>query len=131
MAIVFAPIAQIRIVRGTKWEDDIRLVDEATGEPISLAGITELWMRVRDEVDGQILLELTRTNGRLVVTDPATGVIGIRVDSITTLTLPENDHERGDYVFDIVIERTPDEYEAGVSGRLAVLPQVTRPWGTT
>lgn len=137
MAIIFAPVASIRIVRGTRWEDNLQLVDEASQDPIGLVGIAGLLMRVRRTIGSPILLELSLAGsgldsaGRLVLVDAVTGLVGFRVDSATTLTLPENSHRKAKYVYDAVIERTPGEYEAGAKGSLVVLPQITRPWGTT
>lgn len=137
MAIVFAPVSGIRIVRGTTWRDDVQLVDADTQAPVNLIGVLGLLMRVRATISGPILLELSLASsglpsaGRLEIVDPNEGLIGFRVDSATTLTLPENDHRRAKYRYDAVIERTAGEYEAAISGKLTVLPQYTRPWGTT
>lgn len=131
MAIIFAPVKAIRIVRGTKWEDDLSLVDKDTGNPINLVGITSLLMRIRRSIASPILLELSIANGHLTIVDGAAGRIGIRVPSAMTLTLPENGHRKARYGYDMVIERTDGEYEPAVSGKLSVLPQFTRPWGTT
>lgn len=137
MAIIFAPVKSIRIVRGTHWEDNFQLVDEASQTPVSLVGITGLLMRVRRSIGSPILLELSLPDsgldsaGRLVLVDATTGMVGFRVDTPATLTLPENGHRKAKYGYDSVIERTPGEYEAAARGKLSVLPQYTRPWGTT
>jgi len=131
VAIVFAPIASIRVVRGTKWTDDVQLVDQATGNPVDLTGITSLVMRIRRSINTPILLELSMANGRLVVVNALTGLIGFRVNSAGTLLLPENSNRKAKYLYDAVIERSAGEYEPAVSGKLTVLPSITRPWGAT
>lgn len=131
MAIVFARIPTIRIVRGTAWSDDVELVDKDTQAPINLTGINGLMMRVRASINGPILLELSLDNAKLVIVDPADGKIGIRLSSADTLSLPEKSNRRVRYIYDMVIERSVGEYEPAVTGKLAVLPSITRPWGTT
>lgn len=131
MAIVFASVPAIRIVRGTKWEDDLTLVDKASGDPVNLVGITGLMMRIRRSIASPILLELSLANSMLVLVEASEGRIGFRVPSATTLTLPENGHRKAKYGYDMVIERAAGEYEPAVNGKLSVLPQFTRPWGTT
>lgn len=127
MAIIFAR-ASLRLVRGTEWRDDIQLVDKATGDPVNLAGITGMVMRIRRSINSPILLELAIADNRLVVVDAATGLMGIRVNSVTTRVLPENNNKRAKYVYDAVIERSLGAYEPAVGGRVTVLPQITRPW---
>lgn len=131
MAIIFAPLAQIRIVRGTAWVDDVQMVDKASGNPIDLTGITGIVMRVRKGINTPILMELSTDEGNLVVLTPAEGRIGFRVNSAGTLALPENSNRKAIYIYDAVIERSAGEYEAAVVGKLAVIPSITRPWGTT
>jgi hypothetical protein len=118
-------------VRGTRWDDDFQLVDQVTGTPVNLAGITGLMVRVRKSPGSAKLLELSVANSRLVVTNAATGMVGIRVGSETTLTFPENGHRKAKYLYDAVIERTAGEYEPAISGKIVVLPQITRPWAVT
>jgi hypothetical protein len=136
MAIIFAtqdsngdPIT-FTLVRGTEWDDDVVLTDQTSGDPIDLTAVTELWMRVRTSATSSILLELSTDNGRLVITDAAGGQIGIRVSSEDTRDFPENRHKKAKYLYDLVLERTTGEYEAGISGKIVVLPQITRPWAT-
>lgn len=56
MATIFAPVSSIRIVRGTRWEDNLQLVDEASQAPVTLTGITGILMRVRKTISSSILL---------------------------------------------------------------------------
>lgn len=130
MAIIFASVPTIRIVRGTTWQDELTLVDKDSGDPVNLVGITNLLMRIRRSIASPILLELSLASG-LTLVDDAGGRIGISVSSADTLTLPENGHRKTKYGYDMVIERTAGNYEPAVSGKLSVLPQFTRPWGTT
>jgi hypothetical protein len=130
MAILFGH-AQLALVRGTRWDDDITLTDKATGEPVNLAGITGVLMRIREDIDKPIVLELSVANGRLVVVDAANGIMGIRVPSSATQVFPENGHKKSRYIYDVIIERSPSEYEPALSGAVQVLPQITRPWGAT
>lgn len=131
MAILFGR-AQFTVVRGTRWEDDVTVTDRSTGDPVDLTGITGLLMRVREAIeDTDNVIELSLANSRLSVVAATTGIIGIRVDSTTMLDFPENDHQKARYVYDAIIERSADEYEAAIEGVVIVLPQVTRPWETS
>ena len=127
MAIIFAPVTTISVVRGTLWADDVQLIDKTTGNPVDLTGITELTSRIRRTINGPTLLELTLANTRLVIVNPATGLIGFRVSSADTLLLPQNGNRKAKYIYDAVIQRSALEYEAGAKGSLVVLPQITRP----
>ncbi|MGH8025460.1 MAG: hypothetical protein ACREO0_01925 [Pseudoxanthomonas sp.] len=131
MAIVFAPLKPIRIVRGTAWSDNFQLVDKATGDPVPLTPLAAMVMRIRKSINGPILLELSLDNGRLIVVDAPTGMGGFRCDSATTLSLPEFGNRRAKYIYDAVLERTAGEYEPAVTGKLTVSPSITRPWGVT
>lgn len=130
MAIRFAK-ANFSLVRGTKWEDDVILEDSVTGLAVNLTGITGMLMRIRKTISSAILLELSVSNGRLIVVDAVAGRIGFRVLSAITLTLPENSFKRAKYVYDAIIQRTALEYEPAVGGKVTVLPQVTRAQGST
>lgn len=120
------------LVRWTRWEDDFTLSKD-DGTPVDLTGITRLWMRVRARPLGPILLELTDAvdNGRLVITNAATGAVGIRVESADTGTFPLAGGKKAKYFYDVVIERSPGEYEPGISGKIAVYPQITNPQAAT
>lgn len=126
MAIVFAN-RSFRLVRGTRWDDDTILQDEDTGAAIDLSGIADMVMRIRAGVNSVALLELSITNGLLVIVDAAAGRFGIRVNSETTHSLPAANNARAKYLYDVVIERTSGEYEAAIRGKVTVLPQITRP----
>lgn len=116
-----------RIVRGTRWTDEVTITDEATGEAVDLNGIVRLIARVREFIDSsEVLLELTTTDTTLTVVNAAGGVVGIDVPTAATLDFPENGHFRAVYVYDVLIERSPGEYEPGLGGKVVVLPQVTR-----
>lgn len=132
MAILFAtetsagsPIA-FKLVRGTEWEDDFQLTDQATGDPIDLTGVVRIVMRIRKTIGSAVVLELSTTDSTLVVTTALTGSVGIRVDTATTNTFPTNNHKRAKYVYDALIERTAGEYEPAIGGKVTVLPSVTR-----
>ena len=136
MAILFAretsagaPL-NFSFVRGARWDDDFQLVDQVTGDPIDLTGITRILMRVRTRINAStVLFELSNEvgNGRLVITNAATGSVGIRVNSADSNTFPANGHRKAKYVYDAVIERTVGEYEPAIGGKVAVLPQTSRP----
>lgn len=134
MAILFAtqtadgsPIA-FKFVRGARWDDDFQLVDQATGDPIDLTGVTRILMRVRTRVNASsVLMELSTTNGRLVITNAATGSVGIRINSADSNSFPANGHRKAKYVYDAVIELTAGEYEPAIGGSVTVLPQTSRP----
>ncbi|WP_202841980.1 hypothetical protein [Luteimonas saliphila] len=129
MGIVFAKVPTVRIVRGTRWQDQVQLTDENTGEPVDLAGIVSLVMCIREQVDSPILLQLEVGSG-LAIANPGLGLIDIDVSSADTLSFPENGHQRWKYSFDALIERTAGEYEAAFAGRVTVLPSITRTWDT-
>lgn len=132
MAIVFATqtsdgsAISFKIVRGTRWQDTIVLSDQLTGDPVDLTGVTGLILRVRKTMNSAVLLELSVTNGRLTITDAANGTVAIDVSSATTNTLPANGNRRARYLFDMEIQRSADEFEPAISGKLVVLPSVTR-----
>jgi len=130
MGIVFAAVKPIRLVRGTRWQDQVQLVDQNTGEPVDLTGIDSLVMSVRAEIDGPVLLQLSLDEG-LDVANAAQGLVDIDVSSERTLQFPENDHQRARYGFDALIGRAADEYEPAFSGKVTVLPSYTRPWAET
>lgn len=130
MAIIFAPVATLRLVRGTRWTDEVQILDQTTGDPVDLTGIENLVLRLRRQINGPIILELSMGNG-LNLLNPTAGLLAFDVGSAETLTLPENGNRKAKYVYDAVIERTPGEYEAAIAGKLSVLPCITRPWGTT
>lgn len=114
------------------WEDDITIVDEVTGDPISLSGVDDLFLYVRDDYNTDVLVRLSLTDGTLVLVDGGTGgKFGIRMSSAQTLDFPANDHEQARYVYDTVIERTAESYEPGVAGALTVDPVVARAWEPT
>lgn len=131
MAIVFASVPAIRIIRGTTWSDDLQLVDKASGDPVNLTGITELHARIRASINGPILLPMSLADTRLVIVNAAQGRFGFRCPSEVTLLLPENANRKKTYIFDVVIERTVGEYEPAITSKLSVRPSITRPWGTT
>jgi hypothetical protein len=137
MAVTFAtqdangrPLA-FRLVRGARWDDEFQLIEQSTGDPVDLTGITSMVMRCREDISGPIVMELSLANTRLTLLDPVNGRVGIRVGSATTRTFPENDNAKARYVADVVIERTPGEYEPGIALKVTVLPQITRPWSNT
>lgn len=130
MAILFAPVAPIRLVRGTLWTDELQVLEQETGDPVNLAGIEGLLMRVRRSISAPILLELALEDG-LELVNATSGLLRFNVPSARTLTLPENGNRKAKYVYDAVIERTPNEYEAAIAGKLVVLPCITRPWAAT
>lgn len=134
MAIVFATkdadgkSISFTLVRGTRWEDDVTIQDQSTGDPVDLTGIVSAMMRIRTDIaDATHVMELSMDNGRLEVVDAPTGKVGIRVSSAQTLEFPQNDNRKAKYITDMVIERSAGEYEAGIGGNVFVLPQVTRP----
>lgn len=129
MSILFGR-ANFKFVRGTRWDDNVTLTEQSTGEPVDLTGITGMTMRLRETIDDEdVLMELTVAGGKLVIVDAAAGEMGIRVNSATTWAMPENNHEKARYVYDAVIERSSGEYEAAIGGTVTVLPQITRPLG--
>lgn len=126
MSLLFGA-RNLSCVRGATWTDTVRLVDEDTGEPINLAGVSAITMRVRRRINSDtVLLELTLANARLAVLDAADGTIGIDVSAAITGTLPEAGHRKAKYVFDCVLSRPSSVVEPGFKGRLSVYPQVTR-----
>lgn len=133
MAIIFATATSdgspltFRWVRGTRAQDSFQLVDQVSGVPIDLTGETDIVMRIRTTINAPaVLLELSITNGKLVLTDAATGLVSIDLPSAVTNTFPVNNNKRARYVYDAVIERSVGEYEAAIQGKVVVLPSVTR-----
>jgi len=132
MAIIFATQTSdgaaitFKIVRGTRWQDSLALSDQQTGDPVDLTGVTDIIARVRKTMGSAVLLELSVTNGRLSITDAVNGDVAIDVSSVDTNTLPANNNKRARYLIDMEIQRSADEFEAAISGKLVVLPSVTR-----
>lgn len=117
------------MVRGATWLDTVQLVDETSGEPVSLVGVTAITMRVRQYVQApDVLLELSLVNQRLAITDAGEGLIGIAVTAVDTLEVPRNGDEREKYPFDAVLSRggDPEVIEPAFRGKLTVDPQITR-----
>lgn len=132
MAIIFATQTSdgsaitLKWVRGTRAQDTLNLSDQQTGNPVDLSGVNAILLRVRKTINSAVLLELSLGSG-LTVSDAVNGVIDIDVASATTNTLPANNNKRARYLFDMEIERSAGEWEAAVSGKLIVLPSVSRP----
>lgn len=136
MAILFAtkttegqPIG-FKCVRGTRWEDEFIVIDETTGLPVNLTGIVGMVMRARTGINSPtVVIELSIANGRLAVIDAPAGRVGIDVSTATSLlNFPVNSNRKAKYVTDALIERAGPEYEPAISGKITVLPQVTRPY---
>jgi hypothetical protein len=127
MGVVFASVKPIRIVRGTRWQDQVQLVDENTGDPVDLSGITSLRMCVRSDINGPVILELAVGTG-LAIANPLLGLVDIDVSSEETLSFPAANNGRAKYVFDALIERAAGEFEPAFAGKVTVLPSITRPW---
>lgn len=126
MSLIFA-VSNLRCVRGATWTDTIRLVDELTLVPVSLAGVTAITLRVRQRIGStDVLLELSLTNGRLTVLDAANGTIGVSVSAADTGTFPQANFRKAKYVFDCVLSRPSSVVEPAFRGKLSVYPQVTR-----
>lgn len=126
MAILFA-LAPLKMVRGTYWFHDTTIVDAVSGLPVDLSGIAGMLLRVREDATSPVLLELSLANTTLIIVNALNGIVGIRASSALTNTLPTNDHQLAAYSYDAVIERTPNEYEAALSGILLAHPQISRP----
>ena len=127
MAIVFAPVKPIRLVRGTRWQDQVQLVDKETGDPVDLTGITALILTIRQRIDGPAIMELD-LDGGLAIANALLGLVDIDVSSDDTLQFPESSLRRAKYVYDAMIERAPGWREPAFAGKLTVLPSITRPW---
>lgn len=126
MAVRFARL-NLRCIRGTRWDDNITLVDETTSDPIDVSDVVEILLRARDD-SGAVVIELRLTEDTLVfVTDGADGQLGIRAASALTNTLPTAGNEIEAYSYDLQLERTAGEWEAGTRGTLTVEPTIGRP----
>lgn len=126
MSLIFAP-SVLRVVRGATWTDTLQIKDDAN-VPISLvdAAVT---LRIRTTASAAtVLLELSTTNSRIVLTNAAQGIITLAVSAIDTLALPINGHKKTKYVYDAVVDRggSPKVIEPGFKGKLTVYPQITR-----
>lgn len=133
MSVSFAPLSK-SVVRGMTWDDLTTLRDD-DGLPVDLTGIADLVMRVRTRINTTaMLMELSITNGRLIVTDAPNGKFQILVIANDTRDLfPENGHRKAVYVYDGTIIRThgpPEEREPAIGGKVRVKPQITRTWET-
>ncbi len=126
MSLGFASIP-LSLVRGTDWSQAIVLVNEDDDTPIDLTDAADIVMRVRVDIAATaVLMELSVTNERLVITDAPDGALSVEVAAADTLELPLNRNERAVYVFDAVIVRNDGAIEPGFAGKLTVNPQITR-----
>jgi hypothetical protein len=127
MSILFAPLS-FRLVRGTTWLESITFTEQATGLPVNLVDC-EITMRVREEIeDEEVIIELSTADGTMTIVDAPNGRVDIRVEADDTLAFPTADHQKAVYVSDSIIDRAgpPAQREPGASGKVSVLPQVTR-----
>lgn len=116
------------LVRGLPWKADVQIIDTPSMQPVSLAGIAGLLMRVRANPNDEVAaLELSLVNNRLVIVDEDNGVYGIRCTAEDTALFPRNLRARRKYFTDSVIERTPGQFEPGISAVAYVDPQITNP----
>jgi hypothetical protein len=126
MAILFAPVS-LTLVRGTTWLQTIVMTDQETGDPVDLTDC-EITLRIREYIDSEdVIMELT-TADQLTISDAAGGEVELRVEAPDTLDFPTNNYLKAKYVYDAIIDRAgpPAQREAGISGKVTVLPQVTR-----
>lgn len=130
MALQFAKVKRISLIRGTRWQDEVQLVEESTGEPVDLTGVEDLVMTVRRRASGPAVFELALGNG-LAIVNAAQGLIEFDVSSERTLEFPDNGYRRMRYVYDALIVRSDGEREPAFSGTLTVSPSHTRPWEST
>ncbi|MEU4549932.1 hypothetical protein [Nonomuraea dietziae] len=76
----------LRIEQGAHYERVLRLSNQDAGAPLDLTGCTvHAQIRVRHGVPGP-LYELTTANGRLVITDPAAGLVRLRIPADDSAT---------------------------------------------
>ncbi|MDR1076374.1 MAG: hypothetical protein LBL59_08800 [Xanthomonadaceae bacterium] len=96
MSVFASQSCGLHVTRGATWNTRIEFLDCA-GDPLDLSGYS-LRMQVRTAAgrwgmtaDETLAMELTTDNGRLVLTDPAAGVISIAVPAAETVQLnPDN-----------------------------------------
>ena len=130
MSILFAPLS-LNVVRGMTWSELITIKNN-DGTVVDLTGVLDIVMRVRKVINTTTaLIEMSKTNGRILVISAALGQIQLLVTGDDTRdNFPSNNNLKATYPYDSVIIRpgTPQIREPGSSGKVRVKPQVTRPW---
>jgi hypothetical protein len=118
------------VIRGCRWQDRVLVTDQATGEPVDLTGVLDIVMALRKKIGGPIVDTLSMSNARITLADPAGGEFDIDVSSVDTQALPANNFKRTRYFTDALIQRSANEWEPAIAGKVRVDSSITRPLDT-
>jgi hypothetical protein len=119
----------LELYQGSTWDQIVNVTtDDAGLVPMNLTGFSAR-MQVRESIDAEtVILDLTPANGRIAVTNPATGTIQILVSAADTAALPLG-FETQTYVYDLEVFRAtpaPEYVRKVMKGKLKCYPEVTR-----
>lgn len=105
-----------RISNKASWTQDFEIVDDDTGDVVSLAAAAEIYVTFRTLDTNSELLPLTKTGSRVVLAgDNLSASFTYRVSELGTL-------DEGDYALGIRIKWTADTDETQVTlGTVSVL----------
>jgi hypothetical protein len=115
------------VYQGQTWADTIT-IREPDGTATNLTGYGAR-MHIREDVSSTTtILELTTTNGRLVIAAPLTGQVAILVSAADMAALSLN-YETQVWQYDLEIYRTspsPEYVQKVLQGWVIINPEVTR-----
>lgn len=122
-------VQNLELYQGSTWDQVINVTTDAAGTvPMNLVGFSAR-MQVRESIDSDtVILDLTPANGRIAVTNAATGTLQILVSAADTAALPL-DFETQTYVYDLEVFRptpAPEYVRKVMRGKLKCFPEVTR-----
>ncbi len=118
----------LEVPLGTTWEEAFRFLD-ADGVALDVSAYTPR-MHVRDPRDREtLLLELTSSNGRILMTDAATGIVRIKVAAADVESMSPN-NQRKEVKYDLELRNTslsPTYIIPTVDGSIVLTPRITYP----
>ena len=122
-------VRNLELYQGSTWDQVINVTTDAAGTtPMDLTGFLAR-MQVRESIESDtVILDLTAANGRIAVSNAATGTIQILVSAADTAALPL-DFETQTYVYDLEVYRptpAPEYVRKVMRGKLKCFPEVTR-----
>lgn len=125
MATEPAPLFNFYIEQGQTWADQI--LYEPLNTPFVWTGY-EVYLRLRSQINGAIVLELNSTNGKLTL--PSNGVIQLNASTTDTQPLvPTGATSPVAYYYEVIA--VGSSTVPILSGQLIVTPSISRPWSLT
>lgn len=109
----------IQIEPGATFELPLQFLD-ANSVPINLTGYTAR-MQVRPAPGGTLILDLTTSNGKIVITDAAQGKLKLLVEASETNSVPP-----GVYRYDLELQSPANVVTRYLEGQVRVKEQITQ-----